>query len=109
ISPGIGVFNSQNKFPAVMPRKQPVEKRRARPANMQIAGRRGGEADADVRTHCSDPVMVGTDRRAVHSVRRARRSRPTNNQIISMLDYSTKILPARRRAWRSCARLTFAI
>src|SRR5437660_10128114 len=57
-----------------MPRKQPVEKPRARPTDVQITGRRWGKTNADVR-HWSDPVMVGTDRRAVHSLRRAQRSR----------------------------------
>src|SRR5262249_57897083 len=47
----IGVFNSQDEIPAVMPREEPVEKSRARPANMQITGRRGGETDADIREH----------------------------------------------------------
>jgi hypothetical protein len=34
-----------------MPGKQPVEKRRARPAYVEITGRGGGEANADVRRH----------------------------------------------------------
>src|SRR6266404_1100750 len=34
-----------------MPRKQPVEQRGAGPADVQIAGRRGGKTNADVRSH----------------------------------------------------------
>src|SRR5207302_7160327 len=66
-----------------MPRKQPVEKPRARPTDVQITGRRWGKTNADVR-HWSDPVMVTTDRRPVHSLRRAQRSRPTNSEITSL-------------------------
>jgi hypothetical protein len=40
----------------VMPREKPVEKSRARAADVQIPGGRGGEADADVR-HWSDGVL----------------------------------------------------
>jgi hypothetical protein len=49
----VGVFNAQNEFAAVMPRKEPVEERRSRAADVEIASRRGGETDADVRIHVS--------------------------------------------------------
>src|SRR5438132_8533379 len=51
VSLDIRVFDAQHEFPAVMPRKQPVEQRGARPANVQVAGGRGGETDADFRFH----------------------------------------------------------
>ncbi len=47
----IGVFDAQHEFSAVMPREQPVEKRGARSADVQITGRRGGETNADFRAH----------------------------------------------------------
>jgi hypothetical protein len=40
----------------VMPREQPVEKRSARSADVQITGRRGGETNAEIR-HWSDGVV----------------------------------------------------
>jgi hypothetical protein len=49
----VGVFDSQNEPSAVMPRKEPVEERRSRAADVEIASRRGGETDADVRIHVS--------------------------------------------------------
>src|SRR6266508_5380795 len=45
----VGVFDSQNELSAVMPRKEPVKKRRSRAAEVEIAGGRGGETDADFR------------------------------------------------------------
>ena len=47
----VGVFNAQNEFAAVMPRKEPVEERCSRAADVEIASRRGGETDADIRIH----------------------------------------------------------
>src|SRR6266576_1465517 len=47
----VGVFDAQNEFATVMPNKKPVEKRSARPANMEIPSRRGGKTDADVEIH----------------------------------------------------------
>ena len=35
----VSVFDAQNKFAAVMPRKEPVEERRSRAADVEIAGR----------------------------------------------------------------------
>ncbi|KAG0506142.1 MAG: hypothetical protein Udaeo_04770 [Candidatus Udaeobacter sp.] len=52
----IGVFDTQHEFSTVMPREQPVEKRGARSADVQITGRRGGETNADFR-HWSDGVV----------------------------------------------------
>jgi hypothetical protein len=47
----VRVFNAQDELASVMPRKEPVEKRRSRAADVKIAGRRGGETNADVRIH----------------------------------------------------------
>ena len=47
----VGVFDAQNEFAAVMSCKKPIEKRSARPANVQITGRRGGKPDADFGIH----------------------------------------------------------
>ena len=55
----VGVFDAQNEFAAVMPRKEPVEERRSRAADVEIASRRGGETDADVRIHCR--IRLATD------------------------------------------------
>src|SRR2546421_189801 len=90
-------------LPAVMPREQPVEKRGTRSADVQITGRRGGEANADVRAHlargythferccsggCASRRVLGTSASTSHS---------------------KKIFPARRRACRFSGRFTFAI
>jgi len=47
----VGVFDAQNEFAAVMPCEKPVEKRRARPTDVQITGGRGGKTNADFRIH----------------------------------------------------------
>jgi hypothetical protein len=47
----VRVFDSQNEFATVMPGKEPVEKRRARAADVEVTGGRRGEADADLSTH----------------------------------------------------------
>src|SRR5439155_19117696 len=51
VSFAVSVFDAQDEFPAVMPRKQPVEKRSSRTADVEIPSRRGGETNADVRSH----------------------------------------------------------
>jgi hypothetical protein len=43
----IGVLDAQDERPARVARGQPVVEGRARAADVQRAGRRGGEADAD--------------------------------------------------------------
>jgi hypothetical protein len=47
----VRVFDSQNEFATVMPGKEPVEKRRARAADVEVTGRGRGEANADLSTH----------------------------------------------------------
>ena len=42
----VGVVDPQDELPAVVAREEPVEERRAHPADVQVAGGRGGEADA---------------------------------------------------------------
>jgi len=54
----VGVFNAQNEFAAVMPRKEPVEKRRARAADVEIASRRVSETDADFSLQLSANVAM---------------------------------------------------
>ena len=44
---GVGVLDAQHERAAVPPRVQPVEERRPRAADVQVAGRRRSEADAD--------------------------------------------------------------
>src|SRR5437870_4808353 len=44
-----------------MPRKQPVEKRSSRTADVQIARRRGGETNADARSHRPQITQIFTD------------------------------------------------
>src|SRR5262249_23797257 len=44
----VGIFDAQNELSVVMPREKPVKKRRARPADVQIAGRRGSETNTDI-------------------------------------------------------------
>src|ERR1041384_7295609 len=91
----IGVFDPQHKFPAVMPREEPVEKGSARSADVQVASRRGSKANADVR-HWSNGVMHLFPGFASH------------HQSTPILHYSKKIFPARRRAYRFFGRFTFA-
>ena len=43
----IGVFDAQNKCAAVMPREKPVEKRRARAADVQITSRRWSKTNTN--------------------------------------------------------------
>ena len=43
---GVRVFDAKNERPAVAPREQPVEQRRARAADVEIASGRRGEANA---------------------------------------------------------------
>ena len=43
----IGVLDAQDEDAAVPPREEPVEQRRARAADVEIAGGRGCEADSD--------------------------------------------------------------
>src|SRR5262249_26140087 len=61
VSLGIGVFNSQDEFPAVVPREEPVEKGGSRPANVQIASRRGRKTDADIGEHYREITQVFTN------------------------------------------------
>ena len=42
----VGVFDAQHEHAAVAPGEEPVEERGARAADVQVAGRRGSEADA---------------------------------------------------------------
>src|SRR5438094_2095593 len=51
IARSIGVLDAQNEFAVVMSREEPIEKGRARPADVEIASGRGGEADADFGSH----------------------------------------------------------
>src|SRR5690606_24925616 len=43
----IGVIDAQHKTAAALPRQQPVEKRGANPADMQVAGRARGKTRAN--------------------------------------------------------------
>jgi len=43
----VGVLDPQQHFPAAAAGVKPVEQRRARPADMQEPGRRGGETEND--------------------------------------------------------------
>ena len=43
----VGVFDAQDEHAAEPPREQPVEQRRAGAADVQVAGGRGSETDAD--------------------------------------------------------------
>ena len=43
---GVGVLDAQHEHAAVAAREQPVEERRARAADVQVAGGRRREADA---------------------------------------------------------------
>ncbi len=43
----IGVVDPQQELPAVLPGEQPVEQRRAHAADVQVAGRTGGETGAN--------------------------------------------------------------
>ena len=43
----VGVLDAQQEAAAVMPGEQPVEQRGAGAADMEKAGRRGGETDDD--------------------------------------------------------------
>src|SRR5437667_12892934 len=47
----VGVFDAEHEFSAMVPRKKPIEERSARPADVQMASRRGGETNADFRAH----------------------------------------------------------
>ena len=49
----IGVFNAQHHHAARLPREQPVEQRGAGIADVQLAGGRGSEANADLAKKCS--------------------------------------------------------
>src|SRR5437588_707117 len=51
VARSIRIFNTKNKGATVMSCEEPVEKRRARPANVQVTGRRWCEANADWGTH----------------------------------------------------------
>ena len=44
---GVGILDAEDEGPALPARVEPVEERRARAADVQIAGWRRGEADAD--------------------------------------------------------------
>ena len=55
----VGILDPEKKFPTTPARVKPVEKRRACPANVQIAGRRWGEAGDDRRCHKSDGPFNG--------------------------------------------------
>ena len=57
----VGIFDAQNKCAAVMPREEPVEERRARAADVQIAGRRWSETDADVGRHWSNQAVIPSE------------------------------------------------
>ncbi len=56
----VGVLDAQQVLAAVVAGEQPVEQGGARAADMQVAGRRGGEAGNDLhcRGHCSGYVRV---------------------------------------------------
>ncbi len=43
----VGILDAQQEFAPVVPRKEPIEQRCARPADMQKPGRRRGETDHD--------------------------------------------------------------
>src|SRR5438552_6652862 len=84
-----------------MANKEPVEQSRARAADVQIAGRRRSEANANFGTHLSLPS---------HRLHRFSQI-PVGEAVCFPWDrkrYSIKILPARRRTCRSRGRLTFA-
>src|SRR5437868_13894872 len=49
----VRVFNTKDKGAAVMSRKEPIEKRRARSSDVQVAGGRRCEANTDWGTHFS--------------------------------------------------------
>ena len=49
---GVGVFDAQHEHAAEPPREQPVEEGRAGAADVQVAGGRWSEADADHLEHC---------------------------------------------------------
>ena len=44
---GVGVFDAEDERAAVPPREEPVEERRPRPADVQVAGRRRRKAHPD--------------------------------------------------------------
>ena len=48
----VGILDPQDKFAAVMSRKQPVEECRARAADVQVTGRRWRKANANFGIHC---------------------------------------------------------
>ena len=98
----IGVFDAQHEFPAVMSREQPVEKRGTRSADVQITGRRGGEANADLRSHYTDYTDF---QKCCSGGCASRRVLGTS----ASTSHSKKIFPARRRACRFSGRFTFAI
>src|SRR5438045_5643779 len=90
-----------------MANKEPVEQSRARAADVQIAGRRRSEANANFGTHLN---------LASHRLHRFSQI-PVGEAVCFPWDansvpyrkrYSIKILPARRRTCRSCGRLTLA-
>src|SRR6184192_1501032 len=87
--------------------EEPVEQSRARAANVQVAGRRRSETNANFGTHLN---------LASHRLHRFSQI-PVGEALCFPWDansvpyrkrYSIKILPARRRTCRSCGRLTFA-
>src|SRR5256885_15105941 len=47
----ISIFDAQHEFAAVMAREEPIEQRGARATDVQKAGGRGGETDADFAGH----------------------------------------------------------
>src|SRR6266851_9148808 len=108
VARSIGIFYSQNEFSALMPRAQPIEKGRACAPNVEITGRRRSEADADLGIHCK--INLATDYTDKHRFVVAASlcrgpvcgllSRNTATQRRGY-SYSMKILPARRRTYRS--------
>ena len=44
---GVGILDAQHKRAPLLTREEPIEQRRPRAADVEIAGWRGGEADSD--------------------------------------------------------------
>src|SRR6267378_2148177 len=53
VARSIRVFDPKDKGAAMMSHEEPIEKRRARPANVQVPGRRRREANSDWGIHFS--------------------------------------------------------
>ena len=55
----VGVFHAQQKFPAVMPREQVIENRRADVPEVNLARGTGRKAYADIGTHGMQAMSFG--------------------------------------------------